>query len=92
VDAFEVFNARYLKNKPNKKAAAFVREHGLLATVGSDAHTLIEVGQATLRMPSFTDPASFIAALQNAQSYTRLSPAIVHLFTRFAVLYKRFQR
>lgn len=92
VDAFEVFNARCLTNKPNKKAAAFVREHGLLATVGSDAHTLIEVGQATLKMPSFTDPTSFLAALQNGQPHTRLSPAIVHLFTRFAVFNKRFSK
>ena len=89
VDAVETFNARCLTNQPNEMAATFAREHGLLETVGSDAHTLKEVGHASLNMPPFTDSASFLDALRFAQLHTRLSSWFVHLFSRYAALYKR---
>ena len=89
VDAIETFNARCLTNQPNEMAAAFAREHRLLETVGSDAHTLKEVGRASLNMPPFTDPASFLESLRFAQRHTRLSSWVVHLCSRYAALYKR---
>ncbi|MEA3325761.1 MAG: PHP domain-containing protein [Chloroflexota bacterium] len=89
VDAVEIFNARCLNNTPNNQAAAFAQEKGLLETVGSDAHSLWEVGRATLRMPDFKDAAEFKAALKNTQQATRLSPPFVHLFSRCAVFYKK---
>lgn len=91
VDAIEVFNARCLTNKPNQKAAAFARDHNLLATVGSDAHSLFEVGRATLTMPDFNDAGGFKKSLQQAQPRTRLSPAFVRLFSRYAAGTKRFK-
>jgi len=89
VDAIETFNARCLTNQPNEMAAAFARDHGLLETVGSDAHTLKEVGRASLNMPPFTDAASFLDALRFAQRHTRLSSWFVHLCSRYAALYQR---
>ncbi len=89
VDAIETFNARCLTNKPNIQAAAFASEHGLLETVGSDAHTLKEVGRASLNMPPFTDAPSFLHALRVAQFHTQLSSWFVHLFSRYAALYQR---
>jgi len=91
VDAIEVFNARCLNNKPNQAAEVFAKQHGLLATVGSDAHSLWEVGRATLHLPSFSDAQSFLRGLPEARQTTRLSPAFVHLFSRFAVFYKRLE-
>jgi predicted metal-dependent phosphoesterase TrpH len=89
VDAIETFNARCLNNQPNEMAAAFAREHGLLETVGSDAHTLKEVGRASLNMPPFTDAASFLESLRFARRHTRLSSWFVHLSSRYAALFKR---
>ena len=89
VDAVEVFNARCLTNMPNLKAFAFADEHGLLQTVGSDAHSLIEVGRATLMMPGFLDAEGFKHALKDAEPVTRLSSVFVHLLSRFAVFRKR---
>lgn len=92
VDAIEVFNARCLGNHPNQQAANFARAQALLTTVGSDAHSLVEIGQASLCMPPFDDAGGFISALQYAVPRTRLSPAYVHLFSTYAKLVKRLRK
>ncbi len=91
VDAIEVFNARCLNNKPNQKAVSFAKQHGLLQTVGSDAHSLWELGRASLHLQPFSDAQGFLQSLSNARFATRLSPAFVHLFSRFAVYYKKLE-
>lgn len=91
IDAIETFNARCLNNKPNQKAQVFAKQHGLLATVGSDAHSLWEVGMASLHLPPFNDAEGFLQSLSDARQTTRLSPAFVHLFSRFAVFYKQLE-
>ncbi|MEE4193884.1 MAG: PHP domain-containing protein [Anaerolineae bacterium] len=92
VDAIETFNARCLSPEPNLAAAEFAQSNGLLETVGSDAHSLWEVGRASLLMPEFEDAESFRSALAGARQLTRLSPAFVHLFSRYAVLAKKMGR
>ncbi|NLN69452.1 MAG: PHP domain-containing protein [Chloroflexi bacterium] len=92
VDAIEIFNARCLSNHPNQQAAAFAQAHGLPGTVGSDAHSLVEVGRATLLMPPFEGAAEFLLALKHAQPQTRLSPAHVHFYSTYAKLVKRLKK
>lgn len=89
VDAIEGFNARSMTNAPNRRAADFARQHGVLQTVGSDAHAAWELGRATLRMPAFEGPAEMRAALQRAERVGGLSPAWVHLLSRWASWRKR---
>ncbi len=89
IDAIETYNARCLTEEPNQQAAIFARDHDLLATVGSDAHSLLEIGQASLWMAPFDGPDSFRVGLKTAEMKTRLSPAFVHLFSRFAVYRKK---
>lgn len=84
VDAIEVFNARCLSPQSNHRAIDFARQHNLLATVGSDAHSIGEVGSATLTLPEFNDSASLRQALVNAQSRVRLSSPWVHFLSRYA--------
>lgn len=92
IDAIETFNSRCLSNRPNQVSTAFAREHGLLETVGSDAHSLWEVGRASLRLPGFSDADSFRQSLAQAEQITRLSPGFVHLFSRYAVFKKRMTK
>jgi hypothetical protein len=92
VDAVETFNSRCYGNKANLDAADFARRHGLLETVGSDAHTLGELGRARLRMPDFSDAESFKAALGQAEKITRLSPVFIHFYSSFAKLVKKFRK
>jgi predicted metal-dependent phosphoesterase TrpH len=88
LDAIETFNARCIFSAPNRQAASFARNNGMLEIVGSDAHSLFELGRATMSIPVFRDAASFKAALGHAEKNERCSPAFVHLISRFAVFSK----
>jgi predicted metal-dependent phosphoesterase TrpH len=89
VDALEVFNARCLAQADNDLARRIAQEHGKLMFAGSDAHTASELGQATVRMPPFTSPASFRASLALAQIQARLSSPLVHFASTYAKLVRR---
>jgi len=92
VDAVESFNARCLENKSNLDAAFFAIKHGLLMTAGSDAHTLDELGAATLFMPDFNDGESFKLGLSQAEHLTELSPFYTHFFSSFAKIIKKVKQ
>lgn len=79
VDAIETFNARCVYHEDNDKAAALAKARGVRGTVGSDAHSKPEYGQATLRMPPFETPAEFIAALDVGQPNAHYSANRVHM-------------
>ncbi len=89
VDAIETFNARCIFPESNRQAQAFARQHNLPGTVGSDAHAPFELGRACLRMPRFEDRQELLEALRQAQPILKLSPAWVHLFSRYAVWRKK---
>jgi len=88
VDAIETFNSRCVSPSYNQEAQDFARQHNLLGTVGSDAHTTFEIGKATLLLAEFRDAVSLKAALPQAESKVALSGPWVHLSSRYAVLYK----
>lgn len=92
IDAIETYNARCLTEEPNQQAAIFASDHNLLATVGSDAHSLLEIGRANLWMDSFDGPEAFRTALRTAEMESRLSPAFVHLFSRYAAFSKKIRK
>lgn len=90
VDALEVRNARCVRSADNAAAAALAAAHGKLATAGSDAHTLFEVGRCRMEMPPFEDnAASFLAALSQAQPCGTESPFWPHLASTYAKVHKR---
>lgn len=89
IDAIEVFNARAMLPAFNQRAAAFAAEHGLLGTAGSDAHSLGELGRATLRLPAFTDAASLRAALAEATIEAQRSGILSRASSRWAALVNR---
>ena len=88
VDAIEVFNSRCLLPQFNTRAKIFAQQQNILATVGSDAHSLSELGTATLTLPDFNDAASLTKALSSAKFQLRLSAPWVHLYSRFAAWWK----
>ncbi|NCP86479.1 MAG: hypothetical protein CO094_10695 [Anaerolineae bacterium CG_4_9_14_3_um_filter_57_17] len=92
VDALEIFNSRCMTNEPNRRAEACARQNGLLATVGSDAHVAWELGRATLALAEFSDAESLKAVLPAARFHTRLSSPLIHLTSRYAVIYKKMAR
>lgn len=89
VDAIEVFNSRCASNLPNQQAIEFTKKYNLRGTVGSDAHTLWELGRSTLTLPDFNHADSLRASLLAAEQNVRRSPVWVHLASRYAHLRKK---
>ena len=92
VDAIEVFNARCMFAEDNTRALDFARLHGKLGSVGSDAHSHLELGRAVLDMPAAATPADLIAGFAAGRPRTRLSSPAIHLTSRWAKLSKRLAR
>lgn len=89
VDALEVFNARCVAPGDNDCARALAQEHGKLMFAGSDAHTVFELGRATVRMSPFDSPPSFLESLAQAEIRARLSSPLVHLASTYAKWVRR---
>lgn len=88
IDAVEVFNARCFSKDLNEDAKIYAFKHNLFGTVGSDAHTLMEVGRATLSLPFFNDADSFRSALAQAKQNVNYSSPLV----RFGSMYARWKK
>ena len=84
IDVLEVFNARCLSPGDNHRAVEWAMRYGKLATAGSDAHTLWELGRGYVELPPFGGPEEFLQSL--AQGKVRGCPSglWVHFATAFA--------
>lgn len=90
VDAIEVFNARCIFEEENTQAEAFALANELPGTVGSDAHTLVELGQALLILDQdFHDAETLKSAILSATSIRQRSSPLIRLASRHAVLMKK---
>ncbi len=89
LDAIEVFNSRTINNAFNQKAAQFARLHGFHCLVGSDSHSLIELGRATATMPYFDSAVELRQALPQAVFEMKKSSAFIHFTSVFAKYYKK---
>ncbi len=86
VDALEVFNAR-TPRRLNLKALKLAVLLGKPVTVGSDAHTVFEIGSFRMYLKdrySLPRPAEL-------KAYGRESPFIVHLFSGLTGLVRRLE-
>lgn len=72
VDALEVFNARCLSPRINRMGREFAEARGFAMMAGSDAHSLVELGLATVRLPAFDNPDELRESLKNAHIAGRL--------------------
>ena len=84
VDAVEVFNSRCIRQEMNHQARDLALRRGIPGTVGSDAHSLREIGRATLLLPAFSDATELRRALPQARQLVRRSSPMVHLISTFA--------
>jgi predicted metal-dependent phosphoesterase TrpH len=89
VDAIEVFNARCVYAQDNERAAAFAHAHGLAGSVGSDAHSLRELGRARLIVDRADTAAELIEGFRNGSPITQLSSPAIHLTSTYAKWRKR---
>jgi predicted metal-dependent phosphoesterase TrpH len=84
IDAIEVFNSRCIDRQANALAQEFAREHQVIVTVGSDSHTLAEVGTSTITLPEFEDTKSLKEALRIGDISARMSSPWVHFHSSYA--------
>ena len=90
INGLEVFNARCRREEYNQIAYMFALEHGKALMAGSDAHTLKELGRATMTMPRFDDAEGLRAATREATISGELSGLYVHMISTFARVAKKF--
>ena len=89
IDAIETFNARCLLSSMNGKAQEFASKHGVASTVGSDAHTLFELGRATLTLPQFNSASELRAIICQGTPQTRKTGIQARVASRYAVVHKK---
>ncbi len=82
IDMIEVFNARNMLNRPDRKLLNFSRKLGVIPIVSSDAHLACEIGRATMVMENYESPDDFLGKLREARCFTRKSPLWVHAATK----------
>ena len=92
LDGVEAFNARCFDPKFNEKAGAFANEHGLDWLVGSDAHSISEIGQAVLQLPDFNSAEELRQSVKMAAFSGELSGKIVRLYSTIAKVMNKFRR
>lgn len=92
IDIIEVFNSRSLPPQLSGKARAFARKHGLTQGAGSDAHTLLEIGNAYVEMPEFKGKDDFLKALTRGKIYGRTTNPFIHFASIWNKLRKRWPR
>ena len=88
IDIIEVFNSRVIFARHCARAVLFAETHGLLASAGSDAHTIHEIGNAYVEMPEFDDRDGFCLALAQGRIVGRRSGIGVHLRSKWALVSK----
>ena len=92
LDGMEAFNARCFDQSYNEKAGVFANEHELAWMVGSDAHTLPEIGRAVLKIPDFNSAEELRQAVKSATFSGELSSKIVHLHSTVAKIVNKFRK
>ncbi len=81
IDVIEVFNARSPFPWPSTKAQAFAQKYDIPGTVGSDAHTIGEIGNAYIEMPEFNSRDGFLQALRTGKDIGRRTSPLIHFVT-----------
>ncbi|MCK9581513.1 MAG: PHP domain-containing protein [Methanoregula sp.] len=82
VDIIEGYNARVLQDKDNFRAREYAIKHNTPVSLGSDAHTVQELGWCFMELAPFDGPRELLATLRSGRpEFCRMDPAI-HQVTR----------
>ncbi len=89
VDAIEIFNARSFTTAINDQAKEYARENNLRGTVGSDAHSLVEVGQSYQLLSPFSDAETMRQSFLNPEYVKNYSSPLIRITSTYAKIIKR---
>jgi predicted metal-dependent phosphoesterase TrpH len=90
IDILEVLNARVMLPQNSAKARAFARKRGIIQGAGSDAHTLMEIGNAYVEMPEFNGKDDFLDALRQGKIRGHMTNPVIHFASVWTKLRKRW--
>ncbi|MDD1671455.1 MAG: PHP domain-containing protein [Methanomicrobiales archaeon] len=89
IDIIEGFNARNVVDADNERASVFARERNKPISVGSDAHTPLELSRVWLEVPVFETPKELLRGLYGAPLSFRRSNSAVHVITKMVKMARR---
>ena len=84
IDVIEVFNARSPLLRYSTRAQVFAINHDIPGTVGSDAHSISEIGNTYIEMPAFNGRDDFLQALRQGKIHRHKSNLLVHFGSTWA--------
>jgi len=88
VDIIETFNSRTPFSGSIARARELCKEQGKVASAGSDAHTLSEIGRAYVEMPEFDGPDGFLNSLVQGKIFGQKSSHLAHFASTWAKIRK----
>jgi predicted metal-dependent phosphoesterase TrpH len=88
VDIIETFNSRTPFSSSIAKAQELAKEQRKVASAGSDAHTLGEIGRAYVEMPEFEGPDDFLKSLAQGKIFGQKSSYLAHFASTWARIRK----
>jgi hypothetical protein len=86
VDAIEVYNSRCFLPRFNREAHRFAEKHNVAGTVGSDAHTALELGRSVLLLEQFESPEEMRMVIRRGIPKVKWSPPWFHFSSRYAAV------
>ena len=90
LDIVEIFNSRHNLSADDRKAEKFAKEHNLLTSGVSDAHTLMELGRTYVQMPEFDGtPSDFKIALSKGTIVGKRMSPLIHITTTLTRIKKK---
>lgn len=90
LDIVEIFNSRNNLSADDRKAEKFAKEHNLLTSGVSDAHTLMELGRTYVQMPEFDGtPSDFKIALSKGTIVGKRMSPLIHVTTTLTRIKKK---
>jgi predicted metal-dependent phosphoesterase TrpH len=84
VDAIEGFNCRNILQRHDDRATVLAKDVNKPRTLGTDAHSALELGGAVLEMDDFETPQEFLRALGTGRIAGSRSLPMVHWISTFA--------
>jgi len=91
IDVIEAFNSRAPLPQSSTKAQAFAKKYGIPGTIGSDAHTIGEIGNAYTEMPEFNGRDDFLQALRAGKVMGHRTNPLIHFVSGWAKLKSRLK-
>jgi predicted metal-dependent phosphoesterase TrpH len=88
VDIIEAFNSRTPFSNSIARSRKLAKEQGKVASAGSDAHTLGEIGRAYVEMPEFDGPDDFLNSLAQGKIFGQRSSYLAHFASMWARIRK----